>query len=959
MAAAMPVPDDVAADILRRLPPRSLAAARCIDGNLSSVPTDHMDWWHVMDHCEGLLLCAVQEGRRLCVHNPATRRWAMLPASPSSVADSAGVYLAFDPAVSPHYEVFFIPGLPEKPHPPPPPKPPAKRHRQDEISEPFLLDNLFSSFEDVGDVELGVDDEEEPAMAAAETWEKDVLTPPSPSDDEIYWKKEWPPSPYKVEVFSSRTGRWEEREFVREEEEEGEMVITTVEDMKPENWLHRRGYGVFFQGALYVHSGGTSMTRFSLSNHKYHVIRTLTNNKYERRYLGKSKMGVSLGLIQDYQLSIWVLKESAGRMGWVLNYKHDLRAVANQVDAIGLFGDQINGPWILEEDNIHMRGNKDHVWDSDNDDFLDTEVCDEGHHFANLHILGFHPYKEIIFLGAPFRTAAYHLDSQKVQYLGYSRPKCYYRSPTNGIYESFVAWLALIDGRALLLPHLLPHSVHAVVINYIDHRRPHLFSRPKSAETTGGIDGNLSFMPDSRDGWVWWSVLDHCDGLLLCGVDSGRLLCVCNPATRRREMLPPRMGETCRTRFDGGAYLVFDPAVSLHYEVLLIPNLPEKPPPPPPAEAMWHRRQRPRLPRQEEIAGPFCLDNLFSSLEDDDVVELGVDEEEFQFQEYLVESPPTLPSHMDDDDSYNSMEWPPSPFRVEVFSSRTGQWEVREFVREPGEKVTTVEDMLPLGYAYNGPRRGYSVYWQGAVYVFIVKWHLSVWILHESAGQMVEWVLIYQHDLRPFAKQVRSLDNLTTGPWTIHGDYIDMHEHREFLPDQDFEWDSDNDDFLAIEAGDEDYDYAYFDILGFHPYKEVIFLHQSFRTVAYHLNSSKMQYLGYSRPECFYRNHTNGIYESFLYTPCMVMAAAMPVPDDLAADILRRLPPRTLAAARRVCKPWRDLVDGRARLLPHKAHGVVINYIDHYRPHLLVVVVDGGGSHRRNRREPGTEFRGT
>uniref|UniRef100_A0A0D9XUF2 F-box domain-containing protein n=1 Tax=Leersia perrieri TaxID=77586 RepID=A0A0D9XUF2_9ORYZ len=90
-----------------------------------------------------------------------------------------------------------------------------------------------------------------------------------------------------------------------------------------------------------------------------------------------------------------------------------------------------------------------------------------------------------------------------------------------------------------------------------------------------------------------------------------------------------------------------------------------------------------------------------------------------------------------------------------------------------------------------------------------------------------------------------------------------------------------------------------------------------------------------------------------------VMAAAMPVPDDLAADILRRLPPRTLAAARRVCKPWRDLVDGRARLLPHKAHGVVINYIDHYRPHLLVVVVDGGGSHRRNRREPGTEFRGT
>ena len=60
------------------------------------------------------------------------------------------------------------------------------------------------------------------------------------------------------------------------------------------------------------------------------------------------------------------------------------------------------------------------------------------------------------------------------------------------------------------------------------------------------------------------------------------------------------------------------------------------------------------------------------------------------------------------------------------------------------------------------------------------------------------------------------------------------------------------------------------DIIGFHPFKEVVFMAQRFRVVAYHFNASKIQYLGFSRPKCYYHNHTNGIYESFLYTLCMI-----------------------------------------------------------------------------------------
>ena len=86
------------------------------------------------------------------------------------------------------------------------------------------------------------------------------------------------------------------------------------------------------------------------------------------------------------------------------------------------------------------------------------------------------------------------------------------------------------------------------------------------------------------------------------------------------------------------------------------------------------------------------------------------------------------------------------------------------------------------------------------------------------------------------------------------------------------EWDSDNDDIVSVTAGGEEnyYRIDFNEILGFHPYKKVVFLVESFRVMAYHMNTTKAQYLGYSRPRCYYRNHSNGIHESFVYTPCMI-----------------------------------------------------------------------------------------
>ncbi|KAF8665941.1 hypothetical protein HU200_054026 [Digitaria exilis] len=127
---------------------------------------------------------------------------------------------------------------------------------------------------------------------------------------------------------------------------------------------------------------------------------------------------------------------------------------------------------------------------------------------------------------------------------------------------------------------------------------------------------------------------------------GGNVVYVCNPTTRWWTHLPPCSGEPRRR-----AFLVFDPAVSPHYKVLLAPKEPE---------------------------------------ENDD----------------------------DEDDARRFMEWPPSPWTWQEFSSATGRWEMKVFVRE-GEATGTVGDLLFQSVRYGGiePRWGYAAYWQGQLYV--------------------------------------------------------------------------------------------------------------------------------------------------------------------------------------------------------------------------------------------------
>lgn len=69
------------------------------------------------------------------------------------------------------------------------------------------------------------------------------------------------------------------------------------------------------------------------------------------------------------------------------------------------------------------------------------------------------------------------------------------------------------------------------------------------------------------------------------------------------------------------------------------------------------------------------------------------------------------------------------------------------------------------------------------------------------------------------------------------------------------------------------------------------------------------------------------------------MAFGRELPNDLVTDVLRCLPPRSLAVSRCVCKAWRDLVDARrllrADLLPRSVGGSFINYCTLNSPEFL------------------------
>lgn len=202
---------------------------------------------------------------------------------------------------------------------------------------------------------------------------------------------------------------------------------------------------------------------------------------------------------------------------------------------------------------------------------------------------------------------------------------------------------------------LLPHSVRGIISNYFDHYRPEWFVRPRG-------NGSPSISMPYADWRCDDAVRDHCNGLILYERDDGeQSLWVLNPATRRLAVLPP-LEDAIWHRAAGAA---FDPSVSLHYGAFLIPEVPE-----------------PEGCRRRDG------DEAAERLHDDATLD-------------------------------GSAEWPPAVHRLQVYSSRSGVWEERAFVREGSGPIGTVAEACSdsLEPVYFGPVRRYAVCWRDALYV--------------------------------------------------------------------------------------------------------------------------------------------------------------------------------------------------------------------------------------------------
>uniref|UniRef100_A0ACD5XJN0 Uncharacterized protein n=1 Tax=Avena sativa TaxID=4498 RepID=A0ACD5XJN0_AVESA len=329
----------------------------------------------ILDHCNGLLLLDDS-----MVLNPATRQWVKLPPLPHSRTLSGCTicrrdrYLVYDPTVSPHYEVVLIPRIPVGT---------GNNH------------NCCYDYESVSSTE-------------------------------------WPPSPYIISVFSSKTGCWKERSYIREGDAAG-----IVADLKlsaiPASFLH---YSAYWRGALYVTWEYAFLLRINLLNDvKYQVIKLPQGNERTHLRLGKSKNGVYCLLLHGGCIcEVWFLDKSRGQMNWVLKNEINLESVQAKFPVVA------DGPWDVQsfdemewllknganfkatDENNKALVQDDFEWDSNDENVVSTadwprECCGSGSRFYRC--LGFHPYKEIVlFHDGSNKTFAYHFNSSKMRFLG-------------------------------------------------------------------------------------------------------------------------------------------------------------------------------------------------------------------------------------------------------------------------------------------------------------------------------------------------------------------------------------------------------------------------------------------------------------------------------------------------------------------------------------------------------------
>ncbi|XBJ20567.1 hypothetical protein VPH35_011375 [Triticum aestivum] len=374
-------------------------------------------------------------------------------------------------------------------------------------------------------------------------------------------------------------------------------------------------------------------------------------------------------------------------------------------------------------------------------------------------------------------------------------------------------WRDAVDAAGLLLAvaPLVPRPMRGIFVNFssIRHDRPYLFSRGPTVNPSIALDAcALDFMHRLCRGCPRETILDHRNGLLL--YNNGVKMSVCNPVTCRWAELPPMP-----FRWPSAAYLVFDPVVSLHYDVLIFRNTGKGNTPP-------------------------CA--------------------------YMI---PVYSSKTD--------QWEEWPFiregdatAITMVSGQLGDPKCRGAVYWRGALYLHCCSGLLISHGYymdsSKPRVYLGKSEEGVYYTTIYQCKLQVWVLLEASCPMPEWVLKHYSNIVPCIQR------------HYYGEYYEGEKANKPCIRGDCEWefiggsvhDSEEQEGKAREGQRYYYDDRHIELLGYHPFKDIAFLGiNNCDGFAYYLGTCQLRYLGsiMSPTRCSSSEEAT-IQESFIYTPC-------------------------------------------------------------------------------------------
>jgi hypothetical protein len=182
-------------------------------------------------------------------------------------------------------------------------------------------------------------------------------------------------------------------------------------------------------------------------------------------HLGKTEHGIYYAALSWHQLRVWVLREASKSRPmpeWELKHKADIRP-SFLWHYMREDREEIETSWSLDHGKRGSDDRADCGWDSSDDSVFSVEGEDginNGDRCYNMShrmdFLGYHPRKEIAFLGDRFEGFAYYLGSSKLQYLGTFYPPGCCHVHVAATHESFIYTPCMDD----LLPDQKRNTAH-------------------------------------------------------------------------------------------------------------------------------------------------------------------------------------------------------------------------------------------------------------------------------------------------------------------------------------------------------------------------------------------------------------------------------------------------------------------------------------------------------------------